>query len=152
KKVTVPATETSAVINGLTNGTPITFRVRANGHGGGGTDSAMSAPVTPSAPVAVAPGAPSIRAATAAGGGASISWAAPANDGGAAIQSYKVEVLDGSSAVIKTVTVSAPATSVLVTGLTPGTVVRFRVSAINAAGTSVASTTSNAVTVIGDAV
>jgi hypothetical protein len=37
-----------------------------------------------------------------------------------------------------------------VTGLTPNTVVRFRVSAINGVGASVSSTTSNPVTVIGD--
>jgi hypothetical protein len=83
-------------------------------------------------------------------GGASVSWSAPASDGGAAISSYKVEVLDSSSTVIKTVTVDAPATSTTVSGLTPGTVVRFRVSAINSVGTSVSSSTSNAVTVIGD--
>ena len=106
--------------------------------------------MTPQAPQVTAPGAPSIGTATAAVGGASVTWNAPASDGGAAISSYKVEVLDSSNAVIKTVTVDAPATSTTVSGLTPGTVVRFRVSAINSVGTSVSSTTSNAVTVIGD--
>jgi hypothetical protein len=108
--------------------------------------------VTPQGPQVTAPGAPSIGTASAAVGGASISWTAPASDGGDAITSYQVDVLDGSDAVIKTVTVAAPATSVMVSGLTPGTTVRFRVSAINGAGTSVSSTTSNAVTVIGDVV
>jgi Ca2+-binding RTX toxin-like protein len=149
KKVTVPGTDSSTTITGLPNGTALTFRVRANGHGGG-TDSAPSAPVTPTAPAATAPDAPSIGTATAAVGGANVTWSAPASDGGAAIQSYKVEVLDSSNAVIKTVTVSAPATSTTVTGLTPNTVVRFRVSAINGVGASVSSTTSNPVTVIGD--
>ncbi len=149
KQVSVPGTDSSATITGLPNGTALTFRVRANGHGGG-SDSAPSAPVTPTAPAATAPDAPSIGTATAAVGGANVTWSAPASDGGAAIQSYKVEVLDSSNAVIKTVTVSAPATSTTVTGLTPNTVVRFRVTAINGVGASVSSTTSNPVTVIGD--
>ncbi len=106
--------------------------------------------MTPQAPQATAPSAPSIGTATAALGGASVSWNQPFNDGGSPVQSYKVEVLDSSDAVIKTVTVDAPATSTVVTGLTPGTVVRFRVSATNGAGTSSVSTMSNAVTVMGD--
>ena len=68
------------------------------------------------------------------------------------ISSYKVEVLDSSGVVIKTVTAGATDTSVRVSGLTPGTTVRFRVSAVNVVGTSVSSTTSNAVTVGGDIV
>jgi Ca2+-binding RTX toxin-like protein len=152
KKVTVPGTDSSAIITGLTNGTTLTFRVRANGQGGGGTDSAPSAPVTPQAPQATAPGAPSIGSAAAAVGGASVSWSAPASDGGNAIQSYKVEVLNSSNAVIKTVTVNAPATSTLVTGLTAGTVVHFRVSATNGIGTGSTSAMSNSVTVTGDLV
>src|SRR4029079_3811795 len=88
KKVTVPGTDSSAIITGLTNGTTFTFKVRANGQSGHGTDSNSSAPVTPQAPQVTAPGAPSIGTATAAVGGASVSWNAPASDGGAAISSY----------------------------------------------------------------
>jgi hypothetical protein len=88
--------------------------------------------------------------ATAAVGGANVSWSAPANDGGSAITSYKVEALNGSNVVLKTVTVSAPATSTLMTGLTPGTLVHFRISATNGVGTGAVSGDSNAVTVLGD--
>ena len=152
KTVTVPPTDTSALVTGLANGTAFTFKVRANSKGGHGAESDTSAPVTPQGPQITAPGAPSIGTASAAVGGASISWTAPSSDGGDAITSYQVEVLDASDAVVKTVTVAAPATSVMVSGLTPGTTVRFRVTAVNSTGTSVSSTTSNAVTVIGDVV
>ena len=50
KTVTVPPTDTSAIITGLANGTAFTFKVRANGKGGHGADSDTSAPVTPQAP------------------------------------------------------------------------------------------------------
>jgi Ca2+-binding RTX toxin-like protein len=51
KKVTVAGSETSAIVTGLTNGTTFTFRVRANGQSGHGSDSDLSSPVTPQAPV-----------------------------------------------------------------------------------------------------
>ncbi len=149
--VTVPGVDRQAILTGLPNGTALTFKVRANNQGGN-ADSAPSAPVTPTAPAVTAPDAPSIGTATAAVGGASVSWNAPFSNGGSAITSYKVEVLDSSDAVIKTVNVDAPATSALVSGLQPGAVVRFRVTAVNSAGASVSSSTSNAVTVMGDLV
>jgi Ca2+-binding RTX toxin-like protein len=151
RTVTVPPTESSAIITGLTNGVPVTFKVKANGIFGSALSSA-TAPVTPQAPAATAPGAPTIGTATAAVGGASVTWTAPASNGGAAIQSYKVEVLNAANTVIRTTTVTAPATSTLVTGLPAGTVVRLRVSATNSVGTGSPSALSNAVTVIGDIV
>ena len=151
KTVSVPRTDSSAIITGLANGTAVTFKVRANSIGGSSVSS-PSAPVTPQAPANTAPGAPTIGTATAAVGGASVTWTAPASNGGAAITSYKVEVLNAANTVIRTVTVTAPATSTLVTGLTAGTVVRLRVSATNSVGTGSASGNSNAVTVIGDLV
>ncbi len=40
---TVPGAASSAILTGLPNGTPLTFKVRANGQGGGSSDSAPSA-------------------------------------------------------------------------------------------------------------
>ena len=152
KTVSVPPTDSSAIITGLTNGTAVTFKVRANGASGSSENSSPSDPVTPGEQQVTVPDSPKIGTATAAVGGASITWTPSNNDGGAAIQQYQVEVLDSSDAVIKTVMVDAPATSALVTGLAPGTVFRFRVAAVNSAGTGEDSQESNAVTVLGDVV
>jgi Ca2+-binding RTX toxin-like protein len=145
--VNAASAETSATVTGLANGTAYTFRVVAHG-AGGDTASAESAPVTPQPPAPTAPGAPSIGTATGAVGGASVTWTAPTSDGGATIQSYKVEVLNGASAVVATQTVTAPATSSAV-NLPAGTY-RFRVSATNSVGTGLPSGLSNAVTVTAD--
>jgi hypothetical protein len=139
--------DTSATVTGLTNGVPVTFRVIANGPGGS-TASAVSAPATP-APQP--PGAPTIGTATAAVGGASFTWTAPANNNGAPIDTYTVEVRDSvSNALVKSVTIPAPATSTLVTGLTAGQAVKLRVAAHNSAGLGAFSGLSNTVTVIAD--
>jgi Ca2+-binding RTX toxin-like protein len=145
--VNAASVDTSATVTGLANGTPYTFKVVAHGTGGDAA-SAESAPVTPQPPAPTAPGAPTIGTATGGVGGASVTWTAPASDGGAAIQSYKVEVLNSASAVVATQTVTAPATSSAV-GLPAGSY-RFRVSATNSVGTGLPSGLSNTVTVTAD--
>jgi hypothetical protein len=85
-------------------------------------------------------------------GGASVTWTAPANNNGAPIDTYTVEVRDSvSNALVKAVTIPAPATSTLVTGLTAGQAVKLRVAAHNSAGLGNFSGLSNTVTVIADA-
>jgi hypothetical protein len=78
--------------------------------------------------------------------GASVSWNAPADNGGSAILSYKVEALSGTT-VLATQTVAAPQTSTTF-GL-PAGAVTFRVSATNAVGTG-PTALSNTVTVLAD--
>ena len=84
--------------------------------------------------------------ATAQSGGASVSWSAPSSGG--VPSSYAVTPYIGSTAQTPT-TVTAPATSTTVTGLTPGTSYTFTVTASNSAGTGPASAPSNAVTPTG---
>jgi uncharacterized protein (TIGR02145 family) len=89
------------------------------------------------------PDAPTIGTATAGAGQATITYAAPGSNGGAAITSYTATSFPGG--ITGTVT-QATSGSITVMGLTPGTSYTFTVTATNAAGSSVASAASNAVT------
>ena len=90
------------------------------------------------------PGQPTAVSAAASGAtSATVNWTAPA--GGGPVTSYRITPYVGATAqTAKTVT--APATSGTVTGLTSGTTYTFRVEAINANGAGAASAASNAVT------
>ena len=91
------------------------------------------------------PDAPAITSVTRADASAVVLFTAPANNGGSAITDYKVEYQTGAGAW--TTFSHAASGSVLtytVTGLTNGTLYNFRVSAINAIGTSAVSGTSSA--------
>ncbi|MDK9718213.1 MAG: fibronectin type III domain-containing protein, partial [Trichlorobacter sp.] len=91
------------------------------------------------APVLV-PGAPTIGTATAGNGQATVSFTAPANDGGNAITAYTVTSAPGN------ITASGAVSPITVTGLTNGTIYTFTVKATNAAGSGPASIASNSVT------
>ncbi|WP_221177033.1 peroxidase family protein [Nocardioides pocheonensis] len=144
---TAPPSDSSAHITGLTNGTTYTFKVRAVGAFGASPFSAESNAVTP-APVA--PGAPTIGTATAGVGSASVTWTAPADDGGSPITGYLVQARNSLGTVLGTASAGPGATSATVTGLTPGTTVWLRVRASNAVGNGPFSLDSNAVTVLAD--
>lgn len=89
---------------------------------------------------AVAPGAPTIGSAQSnAPGQATVSFTAPAANGGSAITSYTVTSNPGS------ITASGSSSPITVTGLTNGTSYTFSVKANNIAGAGAASTASNAV-------
>ena len=76
-----------------------------------------------------------------------LSWRAPANNGGAAITGYRVEVsTDGSSWSNLAANTNSAAASYSDTGLTAGSARRYRVSAINSAGTGLASNVAAATT------
>lgn len=87
-----------------------------------------------------APGAPTIGTATAGAAQATVSFTAPAYDGGSAITSYKVVSSPGN------IEMEGTASPITVVGLTGGTPYTFTVTATNAVGTSVASAASNSVT------
>jgi len=84
--------------------------------------------------------APQFVHATAGDASATLRWSIPASDGGAAIESYMATSQPGAR------TCTTTATSCTVKGLTNGTSYTFTVVAKNSAGTSPASSASNAVT------
>ena len=91
--------------------------------------------------VAVKPGPPAEVAAVAGDSLATVSWSAPASDGGSPVTQYTVTSNpDGITAVVDGTTLGAT-----LTGLTNGTEYTFTVTATNIAGTSDASEISNAV-------
>jgi|SaaInl4_135m_RNA_FD_contig_81_351915_length_1780_multi_12_in_0_out_0_1 hypothetical protein len=88
-------------------------------------------------------GAPTGVTAVAGDSQATVSWTAPASNGGAAITSYTVSASPGSA----TATTSNGSTlTIAVTGLTNGTAYTFTVKATNSVGDSAASSASSAVT------
>jgi len=127
----------AAAVAGLTNGTAYLFRVAALSSAGTGTSSAVSSPITP---VGV-PGAPTGVSASPGNAKATVSWIAPASNGGLAITGYTVASSPGN----KTCTTNGALTCD-VTGLTNGTAYLFTVTATNNLGASGPSVTSSAVT------
>jgi Fibronectin type III domain len=94
----------------------------------------------PTAPTSVSPSAGELQA--------TLSWTAPTSVGGTPITGYFVEYkASGGSWVTATSNTASASTSYTVTGLLGATTYTFRVSAINAAGTSSVSTESSGVTV-----
>ena len=132
----------SCVVGGLANGTPYTFTVTATNGIGTGGPSSPSNQVTPTNAVTV-PGAPTNVSAVAGNGQATVSWTIPASNGGSGIIDYTVTSSPGPFMA----TASGPsANSAVVSGLANGTSYAFTVHARNAAGNSLESTASNAVT------
>jgi M6 family metalloprotease-like protein/uncharacterized repeat protein (TIGR02543 family) len=134
--ITGSAASAPITVNGLTNGTPYTFTVTATNVQGIGATSAISNSVTPSASV---PGAPTIGTATGGNASASVSFSAPASDGGAAITGYTVTSNPGGF------TGTGASSPITVSGLTNGLSYTFTVTAANIQGTGQASGISNSV-------
>ena len=89
------------------------------------------------------PGAPTNVTAIAGNSQATVSWTAPANNGGAPITSYTVTSAPGNKQC------SSAVTNCTVNGLTNGTSYTFSVVATNSAGNGPASSPSNAVVIGG---
>ena len=124
----VDGTTLTAPVTGLTNGTSHTFTVTATNALGISNASAPSNAVTPLGP----PDPPTNVTATAGQGQATVSWSAPAFDGGSPITQYTVTSSPGGL----TATVDSTTLEATVTGLTPGVQYTLTVTATNALGTS----------------
>jgi hypothetical protein len=132
----VTTTDLAAVVPGLANGVPYDVAVVAlNAAGPSLPGRAAGTPRT-------VPGAPSIGTATAGDGSAVVRWAAPADDGGAPVESYTVTAAPSGAAV----TVPAGARSATVMPLANGVPTTFTVTAVNTAGPGTASAPSEPVT------
>jgi hypothetical protein len=128
------------IMNGLTNGTAYTFTVRATNSIGQSTASAASNAVTPY----TVPDAPTIGTATVSGvsGQATVSFTAPASNGGSPITSYTATSSPGG---ITGTLSQAGSGTIIVNGLANGTAYTFTVRATNAGGLSAESVASNTV-------
>lgn len=127
------STATSYTLGGLTNGTAYTVTVAAVNGVGTGPDS-TSVTATPG----TVPGAPTAVQAVAGDGSATVSFTAPADNGGFAVTGYTVTASTGQTA-------TGTSSPIVVPGLANGTSRTFTVKATNAKGTGAASAASNAV-------
>jgi Fibronectin type III domain len=137
----------TTTVNTTANGIATASFLTANGIAGTYTVTATA----PGLPVATftetntgptAPCVPAIGTAVAGDGSATVSWTAPASNGGVALTGYTVMASPGNA----TVTVGGSATSAVVPGLANGTSYTFTVQANNSVGSSPPSAISNAVT------
>ena len=135
---------TAFTVPGLANGTSYTFTVAAINAVGVGADSPPSAAITPVLPAGV-PGAPGGVGGAPGNGQVSVTWTAPASNGGSAITGYRITPSVGGTPQAPVLTGST-ATAFTVTGLTNGTPYTFTIAAINAVGAGNDSGPSAAVT------
>ena len=132
----------STVFTDLPNEVPVAFIIAAK-YGDYGAFSDWSDDVTPSSTLAENIGpfsAPRAVTAVARNNHVTVSWDAPASNGGSAITGYTVTPSSGSAVTVGNVLRTT------ITGLANGTPVTFTVVAINSAGTSPASSPSSSVT------
>jgi titin len=126
-------------VTGLTGGQAYVFRARTNNFFGSSAWSSASSSVT--AQAATAPSVVTGLASTpgSAAGSIDLTWTAPASNG-SPITDYLIEYSSDGGVTWQTFAhpVSA-ATSITVTGLTPGTQYLFRVKAVNSIGSAAAS-------------
>lgn len=129
-------------VTGLTNGDHYTFTVHATNTKGNSVESTASGSVIPAQS---APDAPTNIMATSGVTSASVSFAAPANNGGQTITGYTVTATDTIIPANGGQEVTGASSPLTVATLAPGDAYTFVVQATNSLGTSVASASSNLV-------
>ena len=120
-------TDTSALVTGLTNGTTYYFWLVSGKIVVSNTVSAV--PVT-------VPGAPAGLTATAGNARVTLSWAAPASDGGSPVSGYNVYAATSADFKGAAELPGVTGTAIVLVGLVNGTSYYFRVTAVNAVGQS----------------
>ena len=128
----VPASQLSATITGLKNGTTYSVIITAVSSLGAGSPSSPASLT----PTAVLPGTPTISSSSAANGSVSLAWTTP-SAGDAPIFFYKLVATSGSSSV--TTLYDASANSATLGGLTNGTTYSVKVTAVSSLGAGQAS-------------
>ena len=139
--ITASGASSPITVTGLTNGVEYTFTVIATNAAGNSDLSEASNSVTP----ATTPNAPTAVSATAGNAQISLTWSAPAFDGGSAITDYVIEYKLSTDAEWSIFADGvSTATNTTVTGLTNGSLYELRVSAVNAVGQGSPSNTASA--------
>ena len=134
--ITATGTTSPITVTGLSNGTSYTFTVTATNVIGNSLSSTSSNFITPLG----VPDAPTIGTATRGNAQASVTFTAPANNGGSVITGYTVTSSPSN------ITATGTTSPITVTGLSNGTAYTFTVTATSTVGTGVASSASNSVT------
>lgn len=130
------------LVSGLTKGQSYTFTVRANNSRGSSIESSSSISATP----ATVPNAPTIGTATVISKNSiSVSFTAPADNGGNAIFSYTA--VSSPSGISNTINQAGSGT-ITINGLNPATAYTFIVYATNTYGNSANSGSSNSATTL----
>ncbi len=138
------STTTTYAHTGLSANTTRYYRVRAL-NAVGASDASNTANATTDG--ITAPSAPTGLTATASGQTIiNLRWAAPADDGGAAVTGYQVEGSEDAGSTWMDLVANTTATTYSHTGLPPETTRQYRVRAINAVGTGAASNVVRATT------
>ncbi|HTK16866.1 MAG TPA: fibronectin type III domain-containing protein [Acidimicrobiia bacterium] len=138
---TFNSTSTTEIVTGLTNLKWYSFQVQARNAWGLSAKSVATAAI-----VVGLPTAPTKVRAVGGDRRATVSWTAPASNGGFAITAYVVTPYVGSTAQPKRV-FNSTATTQVITGLTNGTTYTFKVAARTANGTGLRSVATTPVTV-----
>jgi 5'-nucleotidase len=121
----------TCTVTGLSNGTAHTFTVIATNGVGNSAPSVASGPVVPLA----VPGAPRGVSVVPGDRRLTVTWTAPASNGGAAITDYVVQYRPVGDATWTTLTDEVgPATTAVIAGLTNGIAHQVRVTAVNSLG------------------
>ena len=123
----VPASQLSAMITGLKNGTTYSVTVTAVSSLGAGSPSSPASLT----PTAVLPGTPTISSSSAANGSVSLAWTTP-SAGDAPIFFYKLVATSGSNT--STALYDASTNSATLSGLTNGMAYSLTVTAISSLG------------------
>lgn len=132
------------IVTGLTNGDHYTFTVTATTAIGTSPASAASNMVIPAVVLRVPDAPTGISAVVSGSGQVTVTFTAPANNGGSAITSYLVSAVDETNSAHNTTHVGNSPN--VVTALVNGEAYHFTVHAVNAVGAGAESVASNTVT------